>query len=202
MEEEDLFLETGNSDEMGTIREALDTGADFPAKLDPHSMPETLLRFLESLDMPVVPYQLYNNVRFFPLFFFPLGLRFTAFKVDSLVSTCKMQQVLQAAAQQSSTQAKAVIAKLPEVYYNTFFYVIAFLREVLQLSAKNKLTPEKLAFVFSSVLVRPPPGTRQTEASLKKQAAFIQHFLAVTDLQMTLPPPKSLSEGTAAATNQ
>jgi inositol polyphosphate 5-phosphatase INPP5B/F len=168
-EEEDLFLETGDSNEMAQLREALDTGVEFAAKIYPHSMAETLLRFLESLEMPVIPYQLYN-------------------------------QLLAAAAAQSPTQAKAVIARLPEVYYNTFFYIVAFLREMLQLSPKNKLTPEKLAFVFSSVLIRPPPGTRTNDAILKKQAAFIQHFLSVNDLHLSLPPPKSMgSESTQPA---
>eukprot|EP01130_Rhizamoeba_saxonica_P009304 TRINITY_DN3776_c0_g1_i1.p1 TRINITY_DN3776_c0_g1~~TRINITY_DN3776_c0_g1_i1.p1 ORF type:complete len:514 (-),score=125.63 TRINITY_DN3776_c0_g1_i1:42-1454(-) len=146
MEEEDLFLETGNQVEMASLREGLDTGQRFPKKivLDPHSMAETLLRFLESLITPVIPYQHYK------------------YALD---------------ASSSYSNSKQVISQLPEVHYNTFYYVIAFLREVLEYTEQNNLTAAKLAFVFSTMLLRTPPDGKVSASSRKKRMQFILNFL-------------------------
>lgn len=40
---------------LGQIRECLDQGLEFPSTLDPHSMAEALVRFLENLSEPVYP---------------------------------------------------------------------------------------------------------------------------------------------------
>jgi phosphatidylinositol-bisphosphatase len=137
MDEEDLFLESGDQEEMERIREALDTGTEFGKVDNPHSMAETLLtyafgfvctnsmhimwrsfgkcdsscRFLESLSEPVIPME-------------------------------KYKQVLEAS--QSYAHARQVVSTLPEVHFNTFYYLMAFLRVILQREQKNKLTPEKL----------------------------------------------------------
>lgn len=54
---------------------------------------------------------------------------------------------------------------------------MAFLREVISHSAKNGLSAEKLALLFSSVLLRPPGGKPSDVASTKKAATFLYHFL-------------------------
>jgi hypothetical protein len=50
-----LFIETGNKDAIRNIRDALDTGSDFPESCDVHSMCYILLEFLDSLQKPLVP---------------------------------------------------------------------------------------------------------------------------------------------------
>lgn len=165
---EDLFLETGDSFEMEQLREALDTGADLP-KVLPHSVAETLLRLLESLEVPIIPFTFYRNV-------------------------------LEV---QSALMAKQLVAKLPDIHYNAFFYIISFLREVLTHKDKNKLTTEKLAVVFSTVLIRPPKGVKQSEQAHKQQAACIEYFLHSEELTLNLPTTSSssTSSSSSATTN-
>ena len=68
--------------------------------------------------------------------------------------------------------------QLNTVHYNTFYYLMSFLREILVFSSKNKLSPDSLAGLFASVILRPGiPMSRPTEAILKKKANFILHFL-------------------------
>eukprot|EP00743_Colponemidia_sp_Colp-15_P007681 GILK01008315.1.p1 GENE.GILK01008315.1~~GILK01008315.1.p1 ORF type:complete len:980 (+),score=193.72 GILK01008315.1:42-2981(+) len=54
LQEKGLFAETGIEDQMQSIRECIDSGAEFEA-FSIHSMSETLLQFLCSLAEPVVP---------------------------------------------------------------------------------------------------------------------------------------------------
>jgi hypothetical protein len=154
LEVEDLFLESGDSYEMDQLREALDTGSELP-KVFSHSVAETLLRLLESLEVPIIPFTFYRNV-------------------------------LEV---QSAAMAKQLVAKLPDIHYNTFFYVISFLRELLTRREKNKLTPESLAVVFSTVLIRPPKGVKQSDQAHKQQAACIELFLHTDELTISLPAP-------------
>jgi len=145
--EEGLFLQSGVQKEMEIIRECLDTGESFaPYNVSIHSMAETVIRFLESLPEPVIPYSLYNQ----------------ALEASSVYAQCRL-----------------ITAYLPTYNYNVFYYLISFLREVLSFP-ENKITPEKLAVVFSSVLLRADPsGPPQpsSEAVIKKKADFIYHFL-------------------------
>lgn len=48
---------------------------------------------------------------------------------------------------------RTLLDSLPPVRYNVVVYLVSFLREVLVHRAANKLSPEKLAFVFSRCLV-------------------------------------------------
>lgn len=162
---EDLFLESGDSFEMEQIREALDTGEPLKPAL-PHSVAETLLRLLESLEIPIIPFTFYRNV-------------------------------LEV---QSPIMAKQLVAKLPDIHYNTFFYIVSFLREVLTRRDKNRLTPEKLAVVFSSVLIRPPKGVKQSDQAHKQQATCIEYFLHSDELTLNLPaaPPSSSSSSSSS----
>lgn len=54
-----------------------------------------------------------------------------------------------------SAACRSLLDMLPPVRYNVVIYLVSFLREVLKHSATNKLTAEKLAFVFSRCLVSP-----------------------------------------------
>lgn len=165
LDTEDLFLESGDSYEMDQIREALDTGSELP-KVFPHSVSETLLRLLESLEVPVIPFSFYRNV-------------------------------LEV---QSAAMARQLVAKLPDIHYNTFFYIISFLRELLTRKEKNKLTAESLAVVFSTVLIRPPKGIKQTDQAHKQQAFCIELFLHSEELTISLPPQPTRPNSSAPAT--
>lgn len=149
---EDLFLESGDSFEMEQIREALDTGEPLKPALA-HSVAETLLRLVESLEIPIIPFTFYRNV-------------------------------LEV---QSPIMAKQLVSKLPDIHYNTFFYIVSFLREVLTHREKNRLSPEKLAVVFSTVLIRPPKGVKQSDQAHKQQATCIEYFLHSDELTLNLP---------------
>eukprot|EP01105_Mastigella_eilhardi_P025818 TRINITY_DN7160_c0_g1_i1.p1 TRINITY_DN7160_c0_g1~~TRINITY_DN7160_c0_g1_i1.p1 ORF type:complete len:899 (-),score=261.26 TRINITY_DN7160_c0_g1_i1:102-2771(-) len=58
MEEPHIFMQSGSTTEIESIRECLDTGAMF-GDFSVHSMAEALVLFLDSLQEPVVPYDLY-----------------------------------------------------------------------------------------------------------------------------------------------
>lgn len=73
-------------------------------------MAETVIRFLESLAEPVIPFSLYTQA------------------LDASIGYA---------------QCRALVAQLPVVHYNVFYYLIAFLREALS-HHENKLVPEKL----------------------------------------------------------
>lgn len=49
------------------------------------------------------------------------------------------------AASESAINCQSIITKLPPPHFNCFVYLMAFLREVLQYSKENLLTPEKLS---------------------------------------------------------
>lgn len=61
IQQEQLFLQPGLSSEVRLIIGWLDTGlpADGPSNVSIHSAAETLLLFLESLRIPIVPYTMY-----------------------------------------------------------------------------------------------------------------------------------------------
>ena len=63
LQQEQLFLQPGLSSEVRIIIDWLDTGlpADGPANVSIHSSAETLLLFLESLRIPIVPYNMYTQ---------------------------------------------------------------------------------------------------------------------------------------------
>jgi len=63
LDQDELFVETGNQDEMALIRECLDKGEELPTRgtISNHSMAETLLRFIESLPDPIIPLKNYRE---------------------------------------------------------------------------------------------------------------------------------------------
>ena len=82
-------------------------------------------------------------------------VRFLESLAEPVIPTSVYKECIQSSG--SYAQCKQVVASLPPVHYNVFYYLMAFLRELLKFSDSNKLTVEKLAVVFSSVLIRPPP---------------------------------------------
>ncbi|KAF2070555.1 hypothetical protein CYY_008130 [Polysphondylium violaceum] len=155
LKEEGLFIESGVTKEMELIRDCLDSGEPFTnITFSIHSMAETLIRFLESLVEPVIPFNMY-------------------------------QQALDASS--SPVSCKTLVSHLPAVNYNVFFYLISFLIEALSHNQENKLSPDQLAIIFSTVFLRPSPLSPQSQyppeaAIVKKRADLILHFLISKDL--------------------
>ncbi|EGC34737.1 inositol 5-phosphatase 4 [Dictyostelium purpureum] len=62
LKEEGLFIKSGVTKEMEAIRDCLDTAEHFSTiSFSIHSMAETLIRFLESLVEPVIPFNMYQQ---------------------------------------------------------------------------------------------------------------------------------------------
>ena len=142
-----ILAQSGSSD-MAQIRECLDTGASFMLyNFGVHSMAEVLIRFLEALSEPVIPFALY-------------------------------QQCIDAS---SSYQAARhiVCTQLTAVHYNTFYYLMSFMQELLDHKEKNGLTQDRLAHLFSSILLRSPdPKAKQTEEVIRKKIMFVNYFIS------------------------
>eukprot|EP01028_Stygiella_incarcerata_P008489 TRINITY_DN3701_c0_g1_i2.p1 TRINITY_DN3701_c0_g1~~TRINITY_DN3701_c0_g1_i2.p1 ORF type:complete len:754 (+),score=198.34 TRINITY_DN3701_c0_g1_i2:598-2859(+) len=85
----------------------------------------------------------------------------------------------------SAKAARDMVSSLHPVHYNVFHYVTSFLRELLLHSDRSGLTTEKLAYVFSSVLL--PQNPRRDS---RKYASFMMHFLRESP-----PPPEKAAPG-------
>ncbi|XP_054427971.1 type II inositol 1,4,5-trisphosphate 5-phosphatase isoform X4 [Pteronotus mesoamericanus] len=71
-----------------------------------------------------------------------------------------------------------VISTLPTFHRNVFYYLMAFLQELLKNSEKNHLDQNILASIFGSLLLRNPAGHQKLEMAEKKKAQeFIHQFL-------------------------
>ncbi|KAL0481230.1 inositol polyphosphate 5-phosphatase [Acrasis kona] len=73
-----------------------------------------------------------------------------------------------------------LITKLPKAHFDTFHYVMAFLREVLKHSNENHSSIDTLAIIFSRVILRPPLNYPQLQANsndLRAKALFVKHFM-------------------------
>lgn len=74
--------------------------------------------------------------------------------------------------------SKQVISTLPTFHRNVFYYLMAFLQELLKNSEKNHLDQNILASIFGSLLLRNPAGHQKLEMAEKKKAQeFIHQFL-------------------------
>lgn len=159
-----ILAQSGSSD-MAQIRECLDTGASFMLyNFGVHSMAEVLIRFLEALSEPVIPFALYQQC------------------IDASSS-------YQAARHIVSTQLTAV-------HYNTFYYLMSFMQELLDHKDKNGLTQDRLAHLFSSILLRSPdPKVKQTEEVIRKKIMFINYFISGGSNANAANPTNSTSAG-------
>ncbi|XP_038614088.1 type II inositol 1,4,5-trisphosphate 5-phosphatase isoform X2 [Tachyglossus aculeatus] len=74
--------------------------------------------------------------------------------------------------------SRQVISTLPACYKNVFNYLMAFLRELLNNSAKNHLDENILASIFGSLLLRSPSGHPSPDVAEKRKAQdFVHQFL-------------------------
>jgi len=143
-----LFKQKGIASEVSEIRDCLDNGKEFQ-RVSIHSMAEALIRFLESLIVPVFPADSCDG-----------------FQEVNLTQFCKEK-----------------LSLLPTSRYNTFIYVVSFLREVLRHESKNRCNAKALAYQFGSTLMHAQIWT-VPEADLKDYAPFrvLYHFLTGSDL--------------------
>uniref|UniRef100_A0A4X2LF39 Rho-GAP domain-containing protein n=1 Tax=Vombatus ursinus TaxID=29139 RepID=A0A4X2LF39_VOMUR len=72
-----------------------------------------------------------------------------------------------------------VISHLPQCHRNVFWYLIAFLQELLKHSETNNINANMLANLFSSLILRPPPNlkARQTKNNHQRAVQFLLGFL-------------------------
>mmetsp|Transcript_14190 Transcript_14190/g.21560 ORF Transcript_14190/g.21560 Transcript_14190/m.21560 type:complete len:699 (+) Transcript_14190:114-2210(+) len=136
MDEEDLFLTSGDEKQIAAIRECLDTGRGF-GDFTVHSMAEAFIQFFDSLAEPVYPLSLIDN----------------HLRSDTHLSDFCKQSLL----------------KLSPIHYNTFVYVLSFLREVLRHSENNKLTVERLIPLFAKCLFHYTPGAAEKMQAMKQR---------------------------------
>lgn len=72
---------------------------------------------------------------------------------------------------------RQALMRLPLSHYNSFIYTVSFLREVLKHSSRNRLTPEKLAYQFSSALMQTSLKDVSNLSSFKP-FKILRHFLS------------------------
>ncbi|TMW68020.1 hypothetical protein Poli38472_007692 [Pythium oligandrum] len=82
---------------------------------------------------------------------------------------------------------------LPPVRHNVLIYLIAFIKEVLKHSQANKLTPDKLAFVFSRCIVTQYKPEQRTHSDDLSQSPPREN-------NITSPPLSNASIGSFAST--
>ncbi|XP_064627898.1 type II inositol 1,4,5-trisphosphate 5-phosphatase-like isoform X2 [Lineus longissimus] len=93
--------------------------------------------------------------------------------------------------------SKQLVSMLPTCHRNTFNYICAFLRKLLEFNQYNNLEPKFLASLFSAVMLRAPPTDKRDNPSVankratniqileKKKATFLYHFLVNEDAVVT-----------------
>ncbi|KAL3664867.1 hypothetical protein V7S43_010045 [Phytophthora oleae] len=89
---------------------------------------------------------------------------------------------------------RALLDGLPPVRYNVVVYLVSFLREVLKYSGTNKLTPEKLAFVFGRCLV--------SRCRLNVSHSGVGRVLAIDEHQHPNSGSSTASTVSSAGSNQ
>jgi phosphatidylinositol-bisphosphatase len=153
MSNEGVFKESGFPQEKQTIRERLDTGEPFDAGI-------------ENSDTAVHS-------------FGEVLLSFLEALAEPVVPSKFYRMCIEACA--SSQACVHIISKIPAVHFNTFHYIMAFLREFIRYKESNLVEPDELAIIFSRVLLRPPRNysTKQAHSlsDQKAKALFIKHFL-------------------------
>ncbi|XP_036592419.1 inositol polyphosphate 5-phosphatase OCRL-like [Trichosurus vulpecula] len=73
--------------------------------------------------------------------------------------------------------SQQVISHLPQCHRNVFWYLIAFLRELLRHSETNNINANMLANLFSSLLLQPPPNLKARQNNHQRAVQFLLGFL-------------------------
>jgi phosphatidylinositol-bisphosphatase len=101
-----------------------------------------------------------------------------------------------------TASCRALLEMLPPVRYNVVIYLVSFLREVLKHAEINKLSAEKLAFVFSRSLVSPCRLGRMDSALsvIQTTPAAGSAGTAVTKQQQQQTSQSSQAPGSSSST--
>mmetsp|Transcript_19002 Transcript_19002/g.26730 ORF Transcript_19002/g.26730 Transcript_19002/m.26730 type:complete len:284 (+) Transcript_19002:247-1098(+) len=144
IDEEDLFLTSGDYNQIADIRECLDTGRAF-RDFSVHSMAEALIQFLVNLSEPI----------------------FSTSIVDDLRSDSNINDF-----------CKQALLRLTPIHYNTFIYLISFLREVLKHTKANKLTSTKIVPLFAKCIFHYNPlAVEKLQNMRQKPYMVLNHYL-------------------------
>jgi phosphatidylinositol-bisphosphatase len=138
LEEEGLFITSGDSKQIDMIRECLDTAQDFGSQFDYYSMGEALVLFLSSLAEPVFPRSLAEQYN----------------ESLNLTNWCKQ-----------------ALMQLSAAHYNTFIYLVSFLREVIKRKDKNALTLDQIVFIFTGAIFHADAAELSGKAAARQRAA-------------------------------
>ncbi|TYZ61130.1 hypothetical protein PybrP1_008848 [[Pythium] brassicae (nom. inval.)] len=106
---------------------------------------------------------------------------------QSVVPDAVLAAALEAGGGHLAHASRALLDALPPVRFNVLVYLVSFLKEVLKHQSANKLTPEKLAFVFARGLVSP---YRAPRALLHPAATGAATAVAASNQSSVLPEEK------------
>jgi len=147
--------------ELLLIRECLSCGTEFPAdSITPQGLIVVLGQFLRSLSRPLLPPWL--------------------LPVSSLAAKPAEDQEDSGpnlVTQQMRSYCKRLLQQLPTLHYNTFVYVMSYLRLVLSKDASNLCTAGGISDFCAACMTQ--PGEMQQLAALKE---VLQYLLTVTEV--------------------
>ena len=147
--------------ELLLIRECLSCGTEFPAdSITPPGLVVVLGQFLHSLARPLLP---------------PWLLPTASLAAKPAEDLEDSGPVL--ATQQMRSYCKRLLQQLPTLHYNTFVYVMSYLRMVISKNASNLATTGGLSEFCVACMT--PAGEMQQRAALTE---VLQYLLTATDV--------------------
>jgi phosphatidylinositol-bisphosphatase len=93
----------------------------------PHSLCDTLTRFIAALPQPLLPLELYPTVSAILMLMPRLGFHHLPFALQIEIDAANLKAF-----------SKRFLDDLPPLSYNVFVYILSFLREVLSESNYNR----------------------------------------------------------------
>jgi hypothetical protein len=151
--------------ELAVIREALSTGRKFPPGIvTPKGLVFAMGQFLYALPRPVIPYWSWPDSSL-------------AAKTDGNGDEGE-DLGKQLHTQLMRSYCQKLLQQLPLLHYNTFVFIISFLRLVLSHSASNHTSPQRLAVFCDGCL------SGHADDHVKRQALreVFEYFIITNDL--------------------
>ncbi|KAH3759590.1 inositol 5-phosphatase 4 [Pelomyxa schiedti] len=106
---------------------------------------------------------------------------------------------------ESYPSCKQIVSHFPVVHYNVFYYLMSFLRELLNYSEQNNLQPTQLAALFGRVLLRRATGKKLPDQvqdlEVKRKTMFVQQFLEVNEHPPAAPPSNTTTTSTSSSSS-
>lgn len=100
-------------------------------------------------------------------------LRFLSSLAEPVIPFTMYQRFLDAP---GYTEYKQLLSSLKTAHYNVFYYLMAFLRDVVLTPTADSERVDSIALIFGDVILRAPHGEQQP-ANSNKAAHFVQCFL-------------------------